>query len=270
MANNKRARKKQGREARLAEVRARQQRARRNKRVALVAVIGVAVAVTAAVFGGGETSKAKKVAAGAGDATTTTAAEEQPTTSAPAPGAQVPCPPAGGTAEAVKKFDAPPPPCIDAAKTYAARVETDIGVFTIALDAKKAPKTVNNFVFLARHHFYDSVPFHRVIPGFVVQGGDGSKGDGTGDPGYRFEDELPKAGEYEVGSVAMANSGPDTNGSQFFVVTGPQGAGLPPSYSLFGKVTEGLDVVKKIEADGTDSGTPKKVHTIVKVTITET
>ena len=127
--------------------------------------------------------------------------------------------------------------------------------------------TVNNFVFLARNRAYEDVPFHRVIPGFVVQGGDVEKGDGTGGPGYEFADELPEQGEYEIGSVAMANSGPDTNGSQFFVITGDQGVSLPPNYSLFGKVTDGLDVVKKIEADGSPGGTPTVTHKIVKVTI---
>ena len=159
--------------------------------------------------------------------------------------------------------------CIDASKTYTAAVETDIGSFTVEFLADKAPQTVNNFVFLARNRFYEDVPFHRVIPGFVVQGGDAAKGDGTGGPGYQFADELPEAGQYEIGSLAMANSGPNTNGSQFFVITGDQGVQLPPSYSLFGKVTEGLDVVKKIEADGSAAGTPATIHRIVKVTITE-
>jgi cyclophilin family peptidyl-prolyl cis-trans isomerase len=101
-----------------------------------------------------------------------------------------------------------------------------------------------------------------------VQGGD-PKGDGTGGPGYQFADELPQKGAYKIGSLAMANSGPNTNGSQFFVITGDQGVSLPPSYSLFGSVTDGMDVVKKIEADGDTSGTPKVVHKMVKVTIEE-
>jgi cyclophilin family peptidyl-prolyl cis-trans isomerase len=147
-------------------------------------------------------------------------------------------------------------------------VDTDVGTFTVALDAKAAPKTVNNFVFLAREHFYDGLTFHRVIPGFVVQGGD-PQGNGSGGPGYKFGDELPKAGAYKVGSLAMANSGPNTNGSQFFIVTGPQGAQLPPNYSLFGSVSSGIDVVKTIEAAGSQSGTPTTVHKMTKVTIAE-
>jgi cyclophilin family peptidyl-prolyl cis-trans isomerase len=138
----------------------------------------------------------------------------------------------------------------------------------IALDPVSAPKTVNSFVFLAREGFYDGVTFHRVIPGFVLQGGD-PEGSGRGGPGYRFEDELPKAGRYEVGSLAMANAGPNTNGSQFFVISGPSGVRLPPQYSLFGKVVKGLDVVETIDALGSQSGTPKEKITITSVTITE-
>src|SRR2546422_11309476 len=119
-----------------------------------------------------------------------------------------------------------------------------------------APTTVNNFVVLARYHYFDAVAFHRIIPGFVVQGGD-PEGTGRGGPGYRFEDELPPPGRYEVGSLAMANAGPNTNGSQFFVISGPDGVRLPPSYSLFGKVVKGQDVVASIDATGTKSGTPK-------------
>ena len=126
---------------------------------------------------------------------------------------------------------------------------TNKGALTIALDPIAAPKTVNNFVFLARWHYYDGVVFHRIIPGFMCQGGD-PEGSGRGGPGYRFEDELPAPGRYEIGSMAMANAGPNTNGSQFFIVSGPDGVGLPPSYSLFGKVVKGLDVVKAIESVG--------------------
>src|SRR4030081_2121314 len=138
----------------------------------------------------------------------------------------------------------------------------------IALDPAAAPRTVNNFVFLARYHYFEGIFFHRVIPGFVLQGGDPT-GTGTGGPGYRFEDELPKPGRYELGSLAMANAGPNTNGSQFFVISGRSGVRLPPQYSLFGKVVSGLDVVAAIDAIGTGSGTPKERVTIESVTITE-
>ncbi len=146
---------------------------------------------------------------------------------------------------------------------------TTKGSLTIALDPVAAPMTVNNFVFLARYHYFDGIGFHRVIPGFMLQGGD-PKGTGSGGPGYRFADELPKAGRYELGSLAMANAGPDTNGSQFFVISGPQGIRLPPLYSLFGKVVKGLDVVAAIDAIGSGSGKPKENVTITSVTIAET
>ena len=123
-------------------------------------------------------------------------------------------------------------------------------------------------MFLARYHYYDGLNFHRVIPGFVLQGGC-PEGSGRGGPGYQFADELPKPGRYEIGSLAMANAGPNTNGSQFFVISGPDGASLPPSYALFGKVIKGLDVVAVIDAIGTRSGSPSENVTIESVTIVE-
>ena len=158
--------------------------------------------------------------------------------------------------------------CIDVTRRYSAEMVTSKGTMTIALDPVAAPKTVNNFVFLARYHYFDGIFFHRVIPGFVLQGGD-PKGTGTGGPGYEFEDELPRRGRYELGSLAMANAGPNTNGSQFFVISGPNGVALPPLYSLFGKVVSGLDVVAAIDGLGTGSGKPKERVTIVSMTITE-
>jgi cyclophilin family peptidyl-prolyl cis-trans isomerase len=158
--------------------------------------------------------------------------------------------------------------CIDPEHRYSAEMVTSKGTMRIALDPVAAPVTVNSFVFLARYHYFDGIVFHRIIPGFVLQGGDPT-GTGRGGPGYRFADELPKPGRYEIGSLAMANAGPDTNGSQFFVISGPQGVSLPPQYSLFGKVVSGLDVVAAIDAVGSRSGTPKEKVTIESVTITE-
>src|SRR2546421_7924047 len=178
------------------------------------------------------------------------------------------CPATDGSSPTRRKFDAPPPMCIDAARQYTATMVTSKGTMTIALDPVAAPKTVNNFVVLARYHYFDGIVFHRVIPGFVLQGGD-PEGTGRGGPGYRFEDELPKPGRYEVGSLAMANAGPDTNGSQFFVISGPDGVRLPPKYSLFGRVVKGQDVVASIDATGTKSGTPKEPVVIESVTVTE-
>ncbi len=178
------------------------------------------------------------------------------------------CPPADGSAEKRQRFDVPPPMCIDLSKRYTAAMETSKGTITFALDPLGAPRTVNNFVVLARYHYFDGIVFHRVIPGFVVQGGDPT-GTGTGDPGYRFEDELPPAGRYEIGSLAMANAGPDTNGSQFFIISGPNGTQLPPQYSLFGKAVAGLDVIAAIEAVGRSSGRPSERVTIDSVAIQE-
>lgn len=201
--------------------------------------------------------------------TTDGATAAETASAAPTPVKPV-CPPAAGAETRTILFTEAPPKCIDDAKTYTAEFTTDAGAFTVALDAKKAPATVNNFVFLARHKFYDGVIFHRVIQGFMNQGGD-PEGTGMGGPGYTIPDEFPKAGEYEIGSIAMANTGqPNSGGSQFFIVTGDAGVQLPPQYTLFGKVTQGMDAVKKIEADGSAAdGPPATVHTIEKVTITE-
>ncbi|HEX2023467.1 MAG TPA: peptidylprolyl isomerase [Acidimicrobiales bacterium] len=178
------------------------------------------------------------------------------------------CPEPDGSSEKRQRFDGPPPMCIDPERTYTATMVTSKGTMTIVLDPVAAPRTVNNFVVLARYHYYDGIVFHRIIPGFVLQGGD-PEGTGRGGPGYRFPDELPRPGRYEVGSLAMANAGPNTNGSQFFVISGPQGVALPPQYSLFGKVVFGLDVVAAIDAVGSGSGKPKERVTIDSVTITE-
>ena len=178
-------------------------------------------------------------------------------------------PPLDGSAPKTQKFSAAPELGIDPAKRYTATIDTSLGELVVALDAASAPQTVNNFVFLALHHYYDGVIFHRIINGFMCQGGDPT-GTGTGGPGYRFNDELPKPGRYEIGSVAMANAGPHTNGSQFFIVSGPSGVGLPPLYSLFGKVVKGLDVVEAMQRVGTDSrDRPHDDVVINSVTISE-
>jgi len=179
-----------------------------------------------------------------------------------------PVPNPDGSSEKRQKFDAAPPMVIDPAKTYTATMVTSHGTLEIVLDPLAAPVTVNSFVYLARFHYYDDVIFHRIIPGFVLQGGDPG-GTGTGGPGYRFDDELPKAGRYEVGSLAMANAGPNTNGSQFFIISGPDGVRLPPLYALFGKVVKGLDVVATVNDLGTSSGKPRERVIIESVTINE-
>ncbi|MBW4030712.1 MAG: peptidylprolyl isomerase [Acidobacteria bacterium] len=157
---------------------------------------------------------------------------------------------------------------IDPSRTYTATMVTSHGTMEFLLDAASAPQTVNSFVFLARWHYYDGIVLHRIIPGFVLQGGDPT-GTGAGGPGYRFDDELPKPGRYELGSLAMANAGPHTNGSQFFIISGPDGMRLPPLYALFGNATKGLDVVSAIDAVGSPSGKPRETVTIESLTITE-
>ncbi len=136
----------------------------------------------------------------------------------------------------------PPEMTIDPARRYEARIETSAGTMTADLYPSDAPNTVNNFVFLAREGFYNGVIFHRVIKGFMIQGGDPT-GTGTGGPGYKFADEPVKRA-YQRGTLAMANAGPNTNGSQFFIMHADYG--LPPSYTIFGKLTSGEDVLDAI------------------------
>lgn len=147
-------------------------------------------------------------------------------------------------------YATPPAMSIDTSKLYCVGLNTNRGLIVLELDPKIAPNTVNNFVYLAQHHFYDGMKFHRVVPGFVIQTGD-PKGNGSGGPGYKFNDE-PVKGDYKAGCVAMANSGANTNGSQFFVCTSDD-LQLPKSYNLFGHVTSGLNVAQKIQGPG-DNG----------------
>ena len=178
-------------------------------------------------------------------------------------------PPLDGSAPKKQKFDAAPEMGIDPSKRYTATMETSMGTLVIALDPIAAPITVNNFVFLAAQHYYDGVIFHRIINGFVCQGGD-PDGNGRGGPGYRFVDELPKPGKYQIGSLAMANAGPNTNGSQFFIISGPSGVQLPPAYSLFGQVVKGLDIVDMMQRVPTHKPANRPIEDVVirSVTIT--
>lgn len=147
----------------------------------------------------------------------------------------------------MKQWSTPPDMQIDASKTYHATLKTSKGDIRIELLASESPKTVNNFVFLAREGFYDGVKFHRVIGPFMIQTGDPT-GTGAGGPGYKFDDELPPRHSYESGIVAMANAGPNTNGSQFFICSGAQSQGLDryPNYTQFGRVVAGMDVVQAL------------------------
>jgi cyclophilin family peptidyl-prolyl cis-trans isomerase len=145
----------------------------------------------------------------------------------------------------VTQYDSPPPMVIDPAKHYTATISTDLGDIVIELYADKAPRTVNNFVFLAREGYYDGVTFHRVIKGFMAQAGDPT-GSGSGGPGYRFPDEFHPALKHDgPGVFSMANAGPDTNGSQFFI-TYRDTPHLDGKHAVFGRVTEGMDVLEAI------------------------
>jgi cyclophilin family peptidyl-prolyl cis-trans isomerase len=260
--SEKRERQREGKRSRQEELRLAQQKAKRNRQLIFGAV---ALLVLLGVFYLFTRGSGKKTTVSTAATTTTTA----PPTSVPllpAP-ANVGCPNLNGSSPHYTKFTAAPPMCIDVTKTYTATLDTDVGNIVITLNPAEAPKTVNNFVFLIGYHFYDGTAFHRVIPGFVDQGGD-PLGTGQGGPGYQFADELPKSASlYVSGSLAMANSGANTNGSQFFIVVGTGGSQLTAAYSLFGQVTSGLDVATKINNDGTSGGTPKVVHKIIKATV---
>lgn len=177
---------------------------------------------------------------------------------------------AGQQSRGNNKWGAPPKMALDPTKRYTATIETTLGTIEVELFVTQAPKTVNNFVFLATQGYYANVPFHRVINGFMIQTGDPT-GTGTGGPGYSFEDEPVKTA-YKLGTLAMANAGRNTNGSQFFIVQGPSGTSLPPQYTIFGQVTEGMDVVNKIASvpvGGRERSTPVSPVTIQRVTIQE-
>lgn len=184
---------------------------------------------------------------------------------------QNPAVPEASNSANMKTYNAPPKMTIDPNKKYTAILTTSKGPVTVELFAKETPVTVNNFVFLSRVGFYSGTSFHRIVKGFMIQGGD-PKGDGTGGPGYKFDDEKITR-DYKRGIIAMANSGPNTNGSQFFIMH--QDNNLPKQYIIFGQVTEGLDTVDKIADEPTvDNGQgeeskPTEKVTIDKITITE-
>jgi cyclophilin family peptidyl-prolyl cis-trans isomerase len=214
-----------------------------------------------------------EAAAEATEDATTVPEQAVTTTTAELGASQEPtCPPEEGPAEPVRRFDGAPPMCIDPSRTYVATVETTRGEFEITLDPESAPRTVNNFVFLAGWRFYEGAAFW-VVPDLSVGTGDPVAQNGTGDPGYTIDDELPtEAPFYPVMSVRMANRGePDTNESEFSIVTG-EAAETAPRYSRFGQVTDGEEVVEAIEATGdatSDTGVPLEETVIERITIEE-
>ncbi|NBY45092.1 MAG: peptidylprolyl isomerase [Acidimicrobiia bacterium] len=275
MGTDKRNRQKENRRARQSELEKQLQRqklVRRSTRIALL--VGVVVAIVAAISLWPESDSTT-----APETTETSVAENSETTVAPVPAGpfeygQGECAPTDGSGDQVREFASAPKLCIDPTKTYTALISTNKGDLTVVLDPTKAPGTVNNFVNLARSKYFDDTVCHRAIPTFVVQCGDPTA-TGAGGPGYAIADELPAAGEYKLGSLAMANSGPNTNGSQFFIISGEQGMTLPPSYSLFGQVTAGLDTTlplldKAGNSDPASNGVPPKEEIrIISVQITE-
>jgi len=180
------------------------------------------------------------------------------------------CPPVDGADSQTRDFGAAPPRCLEAGASYEAVVTTNKGEFTIALDPESGPVAANNFVFLARNQYFDDTVCHRIIPNFVVQCGDPTA-TGSGGPGYTIVDEPPAPGQYQIGSIAMAKTqAPDSAGSQFFIITGSDGASLPPQYALFGQVVDGLDTtVEAMAAAGTPDGTPSEPIEIQSIRIVQ-
>ena len=268
MGTDKRNRKKENRRQRLDDL-AKQQQRKRTRKLATRAAIFIAVVVGVALI---------ISVSGGSDSTSTNDTTVDTTATAPVEGraitGETPCPAVDGSEARAATFENAPSNCLDASKTYTAVVTTNKGEFSIVLDQNKAPLAANSFVTLARYKYFDNTQCHRAILDFVVQCGDPTA-TGSGGPGYSFADELPQAGEYKLGSIAMANSGPNTNGSQFFIITGDQGITLPPSYTLFGQVTSGLDTtVPALNAasnpDPAANGVPPlETITIVNVVITE-
>lgn len=284
MGTAKRDRQRANRQSKLQAAQAAQEKAqskRRLFRIGGIVVVALLAALAYSLLAGRSDDETVETAGGSTSSTASTVAGAPVTVavSAPPAGATVSgattCPPVDGSAQRTTTFAQAPPTCIDAAKTYQAKITTSEGELTVELDAAKAPLAVNNFVVLSRYKYYEGLPFHRIVTDFVAQVGDANPKEGrmgTGGPGYTFADELPSdPAAYVPGVLAMANSGPNTNGSQFFVFVGPTNPFVSnPNYTIFGKVTEGMDTtVANIMAAGTDDQGVTKLVTIDKIEITE-
>ncbi len=220
----------------------------------LTALIALFALLVFAGCGDDDSDSASK----SGGGTETTAQSDQKCAKVEAPAAK----PDGGAKKPTGK--------LDAAKTNTVTFQTSCGDFTVTLDVKGAPNTAASFASLARSGFYDDTIFHRIVPGFVIQGGDPT-GSGMGGPGYKTVDKPPATATYTKGIVSMAKTAaekPGTSGSQFYVVTA-EDAGLPPEYAIVGEVTEGMDTVMRIEALGTPSEQPSRPVVIEKATASE-
>ena len=274
VGTNKRERQKRNRDSRRDQVTRRTQRVKVRKRGTQIAVVAlIVVALVGFVFATGNNSDDTAITETDVD-TTEVLADETATENAVFEFGTTECPPTDASADQRREFADAHQLCIDPAKSYTANFDTTQGSFTVQLLPERAPGAVNNFVSLARWKYFDGTKCHRVIEDFVVQCGDPTA-TGSGGPGYSFADELPSAGEYTIGSLAMANSGPNTNGSQFFIITGVSGTSLPPNYTLFGQVTAGLDTAVAAMAalfnpDPAANGVPPAADIILNsVTISE-
>ena len=229
-----------------------------------LAIAGICLAAAVAGCGGDDEENASN-----GDSAAPSTAA--PSTAEPAPQASGGCEQATAPETAARKGQKPKEGALDEGKTYRLKIATNCGEFTIELDQKAAPNAAASLVGLARGKYFDNTLFHRIVPGFVIQGGDPTAS-GSGDPGYSTVDEPPADASYTKGVVAMAKAGnepPGTAGSQFFVVVGGD-AGLPADYAVVGKVSDGLDVVERIGEQG-DPATEQPTQTIVieKATVEE-
>lgn len=282
MPSDKRQRQDEGRLLRLEEQRVQSQRTQRKRQYkSLLFILGAIVVVAGliAIFSADDADD--ETADGGTTTTDTTLGTDAPAVEIVLPGAgasitgETPCPAADGSAERTTSFEQAPPTCIDPEKTYTATVSTTEGEVVIELDTAGAPVAVNNFVVLARYHFYDNVPFHRIVSGFVNQAGDPvGPTPGTGGPGYTIPDEPPAdpATAYGPGTVAMARTQePNSTGSQFFFVIGDPNQALAGAgtYAVLGQIIEGQDVSEAINAFGNADEQPTKVVAITSVTIAE-
>ena len=281
MPSDKRARQRAAREARLA-AEAQSQKRRKQIRNGIIVVVIAAVIVGIVFLVSGNNNKNVASQSNVDKTTTTVAAAKGSNAKLQAQANEVAvkagCPASAKTptAAASQKYTAAPPMTIDTSKTYTATFKTTTGTFVASLDTTAAPKTVNNFVFLANKGYFNCGSFFRVIPGFVLQTGNPTQTNTGTEPGYTIPDELPAkaanpAQQYPLGALVMANTGqPNTGGSQFFVVAGAQGEALPNTYSLFGQVTSGMSVVTTIGSQGSASGIPPDVtQRIISLTINE-
>lgn len=282
MATEKRDRQRANRQLKQIELAKQEQRRRTTRRGligGLAVLAGLAIVIALAAIGGAfsgddDGADVASTSIASGDSTATPPA---PSTVPPQtlPPGETPCPEVDGSSPRVISFAQAPPMCIDPERTYSATIVTNHGELTVELDPEAAPQTVNNFVVLARYRYFDGTECHRAITGFMVQCGDPTAS-GNGGPGYEFPNENPASNaDYGRGALAMANSGPDTNGSQFFITTSDSAPSLETNYSLFGQVMEGLDTtLPALDALGSNpeaqDGVPPSEQIVIEtVTITE-